>query len=54
MVRTKRKARAVGSDRWGTLYRYGLYEDMDILQQEILLIERLKARLARIPVVASN
>jgi len=53
-MRTKRKARAIGSDRWGTIYRYGLYEDMDILQQEILFIEKLKERLARIPVVASN
>ncbi len=43
----KRKARVVGSDRWGKLYRFGLYEDMDVLQQEIILNEMLKARLGR-------
>jgi len=46
-MRTRKKARAIGSDRWGTIYRFGLYEDMDILQQEILAIEELKERLAK-------
>ena len=54
-MRTKRKARVIGFDRWGALYRYGLYEDMDILQQEILALEELKERLAKdASVVASN
>lgn len=50
----RKKVRAIGHDRWGKIYRYGLYEDMEILQREILLNERLKARLARLAVVASN